>query len=223
MHAGVEAYSPYASLVRAGLRDDWTNVVGLRWDEPAGRGPDLCGPVTPRGMWCAPLYDAGCREGRRARMVEGAPLRSAGPRYAGNRVGCSHGRPTCATTRCARGPEVWGVVWAITGGPGPLHLGEPEGYRAGSFATREPRPCPFGRRGREGHEPTVRLHPSAVRRRPCALQAPAVPAAGGRATPRRARAWGDHPGVYYAPARGTDDAARVLFTTTNDHDHHEAP
>lgn len=199
-----------------GYGDDWTNIVGLRWDEP-GRVSTLRARDSAWDVVC-PLYDARVSKADVLAWWKAQPFDLTTPAYAGNCVGCFLKGRTLRDRAAREAPEVW-ERWAhherVAGAR--FVFAEPEGYAGQLRRVRSLPVLPFDDEAEDTSLPCDCTQRRAPPLRTCTC--------GARRGQGHAllcsRVWGDHPGVYYAPAPGTDDAARVLHHH-HDHDHHEA-
>ena len=192
-----------------GYRDDeWSNVVGLRWDEP-GRVATLRARDSTWDVLC-PLYDSRVSKQDVRAWWSANNFDLETPAYAGNCVGCFLKGRTLRDRAAREAPEVW-ERWAhheAVAGARFVHA-EPEGY-AGQL--RRVRALPvlpaFDESADDGTLPCDCTQRRAPPIRTCTC--------GARRGKGHAllcsQVWGDAPGIYYAPAPSTDDAARVTTT-----------
>lgn len=203
---------PMRGFMRSmGYGDDWTNIVGLRWDEP-GRVSTLRARDSAWDVVC-PLYDARVSKADVMAWWKAQPFDLTTPSYAGNCVGCFLKGRTLRDRAAREAPEVW-ERWAHherVAGARFIHS-EPEGY-AGQLRRVVALPVlPFDDSD-DAFDGTLPC--DCTQRRAPPLRTCTCGAARGQGHALMcSRVWGDQPGIYYAPAPGTDDAARVLH-----HDH----
>ena len=191
---------PMREFMRAqGYGDDWTNIVGLRWDEPQRVSP--CAPVTPRGMWVVPAVRRAREKGPTMLAWWKAQPSTCKRLRTWATASAASSRAAASATAPRAGARGLGAVGITSAWPGALHFGEPEGYM-GSFARVSPARAAIRRRDR-GHIAPLRLHPAPPSLRTCTCGARR-----GKATPCCAAA-GAITRRVLRPAPGTDDGARI--------------
>lgn len=192
--------APMRRWMQARYGDDWTNVVGLRFDEP-----DRVSKLRARdAAWdvACPLYDAGATKADVLTWWRGQPFDLATPEHLGNCVGCFLKRRSARLAGARDVPEVWERWAALETEIGGRFL-KRESYAAQLARVRLP-VLPFEVE-EEDEAPPLPCDCTQLR-----APRPTICTCG----PRRGRGhalvcpmvMGDTPGVFYAGGQGGDGA-----------------